>query len=90
MAKKGVSGIGFVMLLVVLVIVMLLVAKSWKSVAPTAMQIDDPYLPLTVDDHGETGAGEALRSGRLPDLNDMRQQTGAHAQQVQEALEAIE
>jgi hypothetical protein len=78
------------MLVIVMAIVLLLVARNWRSVAPTAMQVNEPDRSATVDDHGETGAGEAIRSGRLPDLNDMRQQTRTHAQQLQENLEATE
>ena len=89
MARKG-SGIGFVVLIVALAIVLLLVAKNWRSVAPHAMQVTDPDLAATVDDRGQTEAGEAVRSGELPDMNDMRRQTDAHAEQVQEALEATE
>jgi hypothetical protein len=89
MARRG-SGIGMVMLVVVLAIVLLLVARNWRSVAPTAMELSDPEMHQTVDDHGQTEAGEAIRSGQLPGLNDMRQQTGAHAAQLQEALEATE
>ena len=88
MAKRS-SGIGFVMLVVVLAVVLLLAARQWKSVAPVALQID-PDQPAIANDHGEAGAGEALRSGGLPDLQDMRQQTGEHADQLQEALEATE
>ena len=89
MARKG-SGIGFVVLIVALAIVLLLVAKNWRSVAPQAIQVTDPNLGATVDDRGQTEAGEEVRSGQLPDMNDMRRQTDAHAQQVQEALEATE
>jgi len=89
MAKKS-SGIGFVMLVVVLAVVLLLAARQWRSVAPTALQVSDPDLSAVADDHGEAGAGEALRSGQLPDLRDMKQQTGEHADQLQEALEATE
>ena len=89
MAKKP-SGFGFVMLVIVLAIVMLLVARQWRSVGPTAMQVSDPDYSAVADDHGETGASEALRSGGLPDLKDMRQQTGEHADRLQEALEATE
>jgi hypothetical protein len=89
MARKG-SGIGFVVLILALAIVLLLVAKNWRSVAPQAIQVTDPGLAATVDDRGQTEAGEAVRSGQLPDMNEMRQQTDAHAQQVQEALEATE
>ena len=89
MGKKP-SGFGFVMLVVVLAVVLLLAARQWRSVAPTALQVSDPDLSAVADDHGETGAGEALRSGQLPDLRDMKQQTGEHADRLQEALEATE
>ena len=79
-----------VMLVVVLAVVLLLVARNWRAVAPTAMQISDPELGSSVDDHGQAEAGAAVRSGQLPDLNDMRRQTDSHSQDVQEALEAIE
>jgi hypothetical protein len=89
MAKRG-SGFGMVMLVVVLAVVLLLAARSWRSLAPAAMQVSDPELGSKVDDHGQAGAGAAVRSGQLPDLNDMRQQTDAHSQDVQDALKAIE
>jgi len=89
MAKKP-SGIGMVVLLVALVIVMILVARQWRSLGPTAIQVTDPDYSAIADDHGETGASEALRSGGLPDLKDMRQQTNQHADRLQEALEATE
>ncbi len=41
MAKKP-SGFGFVMLVVVLAVVLLLAARQWRSVAPTALQVSDP------------------------------------------------
>jgi len=88
MRKQG-SGFGFVILAVVLVVVLLLVARSWRSVAPTAAQIQGGEGGV-VDDHGETDAAAAQRSGDLPDLNEMREETDAHAEQVQEALEATD
>jgi hypothetical protein len=89
MRKQG-SGFGFVILVVVLAVVLLLVARAWRSVAPTAAQIQGGDAPIAVEDHGEEEAGEAQRSGDLPDLNEMRDETDAHAQAVQEALEATE
>ena len=83
--RKG-GGLGLVALVVVLAVVLLLAARQWRAVAPTAMQLDQNNQPVAVKDHGETGAGEALRSGKLPDLNDMRAGTGAHADQLEEAL----
>jgi len=38
----------------------------------------------------ETGAGEAVRSGKLPDLTEMQAETSAHADQLKQALEETE
>lgn len=86
--KRG-GAIGLIVLLVALVIVMLLVAQSWKSVAPEVIQITDtdgPDVNVQFSDHGQSQAGEALRRGDLPDLEEMQQRTDAHAQQVEDAL----
>jgi hypothetical protein len=87
--KKGGGGFGFVLAIVVLLIVMLLSAKAWNAVMPTAAQALAP--PSTrqgairqVDDHGQKEAGDAIRSGTLPDLNKMLQSTDQHIKQVQE------
>jgi hypothetical protein len=88
--KRG-GALGLVVLLLALVVVMLLVARSWNSVAPEAMQVsrpDGPAVNVRYNDHGETQAGEALRSGRLPDLREAQQSTDAHTQQVEDALDA--
>ncbi len=79
-----------IMLVVVMAIVLLLVAKQWKAVAPTAMQLDDGTLMVVPETHGEDAAGQALQRGGLPDLNQMRQATGEHAQQVQETMAEVE
>ncbi len=89
MRKMG-GGFGMLMLVIVLAIVLLLAARNWQAVAPTAAQVADPGNAATVEDHGQTEAGEAIRSGRLPDLNEMRQSTAAHSDRVQTALEEIE
>jgi hypothetical protein len=88
--KKGGGGFGFVLAIVVLLIVMLLSAKAWNAVMPTAAQALAPA-PGTqkgairqVDDHGQTEVGKEIRSGTLPDLNKMLQSTGQHIDQVQE------
>lgn len=75
-------------LVVVLVVVLLLVARSWNSVAPTALAVHDQSSPTVVDDRGETEAGESVRSGTLPGLGEMKEETDEHAQQVQETLAA--
>ena len=79
-----------VMLVVVLAVVLLLVAKQWKAVAPTALQIDGDNVTVVPETHGEDAAGQALQQGGLPDLKQMRQATGSHTQQVQEAFAEIE
>jgi hypothetical protein len=80
MRGKG-SGFGLIMLLVVLAVILILVGRSWNSVAPEA---------LSVADHGQPEAAEAVRSGKLPDLKETRQRTEAHAQEVREILEETE
>lgn len=88
--KKGGGGFGFVMAIVVLLIVMLLSAKAWNAVMPTAAQALAPA-PKTmkdairqVDDHGQKEAGDAIRSGNLPDLSKMLDSTNQHIRQVQD------
>jgi len=91
MNKSAGSVIGLVTLIVAMAVVMLLVARQWSAVAPTALQVagtDGP--PVIVETHGEDAAGEAVRSGTLPDLDDMQQATDAHADAVQDALEQID
>jgi hypothetical protein len=89
MKRQG-SGFGIVMLLIVMVIVLLLVARKWKSVAPEAIEVSTPAGQVQVSDHGDAEAGSAVRSGTLPDLGDMRRETGAHTQQVQDTLQQID
>jgi hypothetical protein len=89
MKRQG-GGFGVVMLLVVVAIVLLLVARSWKSVAPTAVQVSTPAGKVAVPDHGDRDAAAAATSGNLPDLNDARRETGAHAEQLQDAMKQVE
>ena len=86
--KRG-GAIGLLVLLVALVIVMLLVARSWQSVAPQVIEITDtdgPDVKVQFSDHGEAQAGEALRGGDLPGLREMQEKTDARTQQVADAL----
>ena len=87
--RKG-AGLGLVALAIVMLVVLLLAARQWRSVAPTAAQLRDDGSPSVVDTHGETGAAAAIRSGGLPDLREARQQTDAHAAQLEEALAEID
>ena len=83
---KG-RGFSFLLLLIAMAVALLLAAKAWRTVTPTASQIVNPGSGDAVADHGDEKAGEAVRSGTLPDLNDMKQRTNTHTQNVQEALE---
>ncbi len=84
MKKQG-SGLGFVVLIVALVVVLLLAARAWNAVMPVAAQALKPGASGTVSDHGQKEAGEAVRSGTLPNLKQMGQNTDQHIQQVQDA-----
>jgi len=82
MKRQG-SGFGFVVLIVVVVVVLLLATKAWKAVMPIATQAVHPRAAgAAVSDHGQKEAGEGVRSGNLPDLKKMGQNTDAHVQQV--------
>ncbi len=79
-----------ILLLVVLAVVLLLVAKSWKTMAPAALDVQDALQSGPLDDHGQSGAGDALRQGDLPRLQETRERTDAHAAEVQQALDAVD
>ncbi|HET8948597.1 MAG TPA: hypothetical protein VFQ07_16570 [Candidatus Polarisedimenticolia bacterium] len=86
MAKTGGGGMGFVMAIVVLVIVLLLSAKAWNAVMPTAQQALAPGgSPRQVDDHGQKEVGDQIRSGALPNLRQLGTSTDQHIQQVKDA-----
>lgn len=89
MNRKG-SGFGLVMLVVVMAIVLLLVAKAWKKHGAAAIEVSTPAGTFEVDDHGQTEAAGEVRSGGLPNLQQMRQNTTEHADRVQDALEEID
>lgn len=85
--KKIGGGFGLILLVVVMAVILLLAAKAWQSVAPTASQIPESPLPARVSDHGEAEAAEELASPGLPNLDEMRQNTSSHSDQMQEILE---
>jgi hypothetical protein len=86
MNRRG-MGIGFVMVLIVCTIVLILAARAWTSVAPTAQQIMKPGSPGTIPDHGDKDAAKALSSKDLPDLDEMKKRTDRHAAEVKEAAD---
>jgi hypothetical protein len=75
------------MLLVVVAIVLVLAARQWQEAAPTLMELDGGS-QTGIEDHGLPEAVGAL--GDLPGLNDMRDSTTTHAEDLNKALEAIE
>ncbi len=83
-----------ILMAVVMVIVLLLVARAWTSVAPTAVQITSPSisgLPQDDSDTAQDGEGEEDEDAqRLPTLNDMRENTAEHAEQLEEARKEID
>jgi hypothetical protein len=83
MRKPG--GFGFLIALAALIIVLLLSMKAWKSAFPAAAQVLKPGSSQAVPDHGDRQAGDAIRSGKLPDMKAMGQRTDAHIQQVKDA-----
>ncbi len=85
--RRG-GGIGFVVLIVVVAVVLWLTARAWRAVAPTAAEVASPAEASDVDE-ARSEAGEAVRSGELPDLSKMRQETGQHADAVGEALKQV-
>ncbi len=87
--RNPLSGIGFVLMLVVMVIVLLLVARAWTSVAPTAMEINSETLPGYTETAEEDDEGEAP-AGHLPKLGEMKENTEEHAKQLEEARKAID
>jgi hypothetical protein len=90
MAKKG-GGFGLIMLVIVMAVVLLLVAKTWKNVAPTVVDLDRANSMVgPLDSHGENDAAEEVRSGDLPRLSQMEQRTEEHAAEVGNALEQID
>jgi hypothetical protein len=87
------TALGLVVLLVALVVTLLLVARSWESVAPQAIEVarpDGEGVSVRFHEHGEEKAGEALRRGDLPGLRQMQRTTDEHATDVERALAEVE
>lgn len=86
-------------LLVVVAVVLFLVARSWKTVAPTAMEIHDrnarrttttsEYVPEKVEAPSDGKSGEAWTPAPPvnPSLGAMESRTSSHTQAVNEALQ---
>ena len=85
MNRKG-GGIGFVILVIALAIVLFLASRAWLAMIPAAAEALLPETSAPVQDHGQSSAGEALRSGTLPNLKQMGQSTNRHIEQLEEAV----
>lgn len=97
--RKG-GGIGFIVVLVAAAIVMILTMKQWLAVAPTAQQImaiDQANRVVNGQkgkakakpkplDHGQGSVDDQQKRGVLPDLQDMKDGTDQHAQEVKDAM----
>jgi hypothetical protein len=75
-----------VVLLVVLAVVLLLAAKSWKSVTPTLAQLPGSEGAGEVPAHGQPDAVRAVGETGLPNLQQMQQSTSEYSDLVQETL----
>jgi len=89
MEKKAGGGLGLVLVVITMAIVLLLVAQSWKKMAPAVLDLDRAG-ETQMESHGEDAAAAGLRSGDLPKISDMERTTDAHAADVQEALNGID
>jgi len=82
---KKFGPFGILLALAVLLIVLLLSERAWKAAMPAASQALKSGNSQSVPDHGDKAAGDAIRSGNLPDLKTMGKRTNDHLKQVQDA-----
>jgi len=76
--------------LIVTAIVLFLVAKTWRSVAPAALETRDAVHSGPLNDHGQGEAASEVRSGGLPRLEETKQEADEHNARVEQALAEIE
>ena len=85
------SGLGLVMLLVVMVIVMLLTARAWRQVTPHAIDVTNPAPTEAPASHPPADRPELIEgTGPLPNLNEMRYHTAAHTDRLKELEQQID
>jgi len=72
--RSRMSGLGFVGMLIVVVIVLWLAARNWQSAAPALLG-------------GDRGAEHGVDSRALPGLDHMQEKTNEHADRLEEALD---
>jgi hypothetical protein len=74
-------------MIVAFVIVMLLTAKAWNAVMPTALQALNPSQAVagTRGQNPNDPPASATRPSGMPDLKEMGQNTDQHIKQVEDA-----
>jgi hypothetical protein len=78
---RKLGSIGLLVLVIAMAVVLVLVAKSWTAVAPTATEIRA----------GTAASGDdAAGDDDMPGMSDMKRETDAHADDVREAMAAID
>jgi hypothetical protein len=87
MRRSGGGGLGFAIAIVGMLIVMLLAAKAWKAVMPTAAQVLMPAQAVagTRGQNSNDPPASATRPSGMPDLKEMGQNTDQHIKQVEDA-----
>ena len=78
------------MLLLVLAVVLYLVAQNWKAFGPAAVQVKNHKKGQILDAHGQEDAAQEVRSGNLPDLEDMDREVKKHENETSETLGAMD
>lgn len=87
MARKiGGGGLGFLVLVIVAAIGMYLWAKDAERLAPTALSLQDGGAAA----FSQPEAAQELRSGRLPRVHEMKQETDRYAADVEAARAEID
>ena len=89
MAKRGFS-FGMIALLIVMAVVLMLVAKTWRTVAPAALDTHDALQSGPLNDHGQREAANEVRSGGLPGVQETKQEADEHNAAVERMLSEIE
>ena len=85
--RKGGGGMGMIVTLVVMAIVLYLVAQAWKNMAPEAISVTNVSAsPADLDGDGSDD-DESATPGHLPDLQEMRETTAQHQEDVRQAME---
>ena len=84
MARRG-SSLGIAARVIVMAVVLVLVARSWREAAPAAVELDRLH---AAPDAGAVTAGDD--GSDLPGLREMGAATDAHVDQLNEIRDQID